>query len=81
MRCLYILEINLLSVASFAKMFSHFVGYVFILFTVFFVVQKLLIRSHLFILVFIFISLGGGFKKYCCDLCKNVLPMFSSMSS
>ena len=62
MSCLYILEINPLSVASFANIFSHFVGYLFILFVVFFAVQKLLslIRSHVFIFVFIFITLGGA---------------------
>ena len=58
--CLYILEINPLSVASFANIFSHSVGCLFVLFMVSFAVQKLsLIRSHLFIFVFIFITLGG----------------------
>ena len=62
MSCLYILEINPLSVASFANIFSHFVGYLFILFVFFSGVQKLLslIRSPLFIFVFIFITLGGA---------------------
>ena len=62
MNCLYILEINSLSVASFAIIFSHSEGCLFILLIVFFVVQKLLslIRSHLFIFVFISITLGGG---------------------
>ena len=65
MSCLYILEINPLSVDSFANIFSHFAGYLFILFMVSFAVQKLLsfIRSHLFTFVFISISLGGGSKK------------------
>ena len=39
--CLYILEINPLSVASFANIFSHSEGCVFILFMVSFAVQKL----------------------------------------
>ena len=62
MGCLYILEINPLSVTSFANIFSHSVGSLFALFMVSFVVQKLLslIWSHLFIFVFIFITLGGG---------------------
>ena len=49
--CLYILEINPLSVASFANILSNSVGCLFILFRVSFDVQKLLslIRSHLFI--------------------------------
>ena len=62
MSCLYILEINPLSVASFAYIFSHSEDCHFVLFMVSFAVQKLLsfIRSHLFIFVFSFISLGGG---------------------
>ena len=54
MSCLYILEINLLSVASFAIIFSHSEGYLFILFIVSFAVQMLLsfIRSHLFLFLF-----------------------------
>ena len=62
MSCLYILEINLLSVVSFAIIFSHSEGCLFTLVIVSFAVQKLLslIRSHLFTLVFISITLGGG---------------------
>ena len=40
--CLYILEINPLSVASFANIFSHSVGCLFVLFMVSFAVQNLL---------------------------------------
>ena len=62
MSCLYILEINFLSVVSFAIIFSHSEGCLFTLLLAFFVVQKLLslIRSHLFIIVFISITPGGG---------------------
>ena len=62
MSVLYILEIDPLSVASFAIIFSHSEGCLFILFIISFAVQKLLsfIRSHLFIFVFISINLGGG---------------------
>ena len=65
MSCLYILEINPLSVVSFANIFSHSEGCLFLLFMVSFAVQKLLslIKSHLFIFVFISITLGGGSKK------------------
>ena len=65
MSYLYILEINPLLVASFANIFSHSEGCLFILFMVSFAVQKLLslIRSDLFIFVFIFITLGGGSKN------------------
>ena len=83
MICLYILEINPLSVDSFANIFSHYEGCLFVLFIVSFAVQKLLsfIRSHLFIFVFISIILGSGSKKRsCCDLCHSVLPVFSSKS-
>ena len=56
MRCLSTLEINPLSVALFANIFSLSEGCLFVLFMVSFAVQKLLslIRSHLFIFVFIF---------------------------
>ena len=51
--CLYILEMNSLSVASFAIIFSHSEGCLFTLLIVSFIVQKLLsvTRSHLFILL------------------------------
>ena len=64
-RCLYILEINPLSVALFAKIFSHSVGCLFILFRVSFAMQKVLslIRSHLFIFVFTVITLRGGSEE------------------
>ena len=62
MSCLYILEIDPLSVVSFATIFSHSEGCLFTLLIVSFAVQKLLslIMSHLFTFVFISITLGGG---------------------
>ena len=62
MSCLYILEINHLSVASFDIIFSHSKGCLFTLLIASFAVQKLLslIRCHLFPFVFIAITLGGG---------------------
>ena len=62
MSCVYILEINSLLVVSFAIIFSHSEGCLFTLFMVSFAVQKLLslIRSHLFIFVFISITQGSG---------------------
>ena len=62
MSCFYILEINPLSVVSFAVIFSHSEGCLFTLLRVSFAVQKLLslIRSYLFTLGFISIMLGGG---------------------
>ena len=65
LRCrsvLHIFEVNYLSVASFAIIFSHSEGCLFTLLIVSFVVQKLLslIRSYLFIFAFISITIGGG---------------------
>ena len=62
MSCLYILQINPLSVVSLAIIFSHSEGCLFTLFVVSLAVQKLLslIMSHLFIFVFISITLVGG---------------------
>ena len=59
--CLYIFEINSLSVAFFV-IFSHSESCLFIFFIVSFVVQKLLslIRFHLFIFAFISNTLGGA---------------------
>ena len=74
MSCLYILEINLLSVVWFAIIFSHSEVCLFILLIVSFPVQKLLslTRSHLFTFVFISITLGGGHRGSCFDLCSRV---------
>ena len=83
MGCLYILEINPLSIDSFANIFSHSEGHLFVLFLVSFAVQKILsfIRSHLFIFVFISISLEDRLKKILLRfMSKSVLPMFSSKS-
>ena len=59
---LYILEINPLSVVSFAIIFSHSEGCLFTLLIVSFAVQKVLslVRSHWFTFVFISVTLGGG---------------------
>ena len=60
MSCLYIFEINSLSIASFAIIFSHSEGCLHLL-IISFVVQKLLslIRFHLFTSAFISNILGG----------------------
>ena len=67
-RCLCILQVNSLSVVSLAIIFSHSESCLFTLLAVSFAVQKLLslTRSHLFIFVFISITLGGG--------SQNILP-------
>ena len=58
---MYIFQINPLSIASFAIIFSHSEGCLFTLSIVSFVVQKplSLIRSHLLIFAFISNILGG----------------------
>ena len=55
MSSLYILGINLLSVASFSCIFSHSKGHLFVSLMASFAVQKLLslIRSHMFIFAFV----------------------------
>ena len=65
MRYMYIFEMNSLSIASFVIIFSHSEGYLFTLLIICFVMQKplSLIRSHLFIFAFIFMTLEGGSKK------------------
>ena len=65
MSCLYILEIKALPVTLFANIFSHSVSCLFVLFMISFAVQKLLslITSHLFIFVFISITLGDRSRK------------------
>ena len=82
--CLYILEINHLSVALFADIFSQSIGCLLILSMACFAVQKLLslTRPHFLIFVFIFITLGDYPKWYCCltYLCQSVLPVFLSVS-
>ena len=71
-----------MSVDSFAKIFSHSVGCLFILFRVSFAVQKLLslIRSHLFIFVFTVITLRGGSEMLLSFMSESVWPVFSSKS-
>ena len=83
MSCLYILEIELLLIASFADIFSQFIGCLFILFIVSFAVQKLVcfIRSHVFMFAFISFALGDWLRKTLLwFMLEKVLHMFSSRS-
>ena len=75
--CLYIFEINSLSVSPFAIIFSQSEGCLFTLLIVSFVVQKLLsfARSHLFIFAFVSNILGGS----CCDLCQRLFCLCSPL--
>ena len=63
--CLYLLALSPLLVVSFAYLFSHLVGYVFILLMVSFVVQKLLnlIRSYVFIFLLYLLSFMRQIQK------------------
>ena len=73
--CLYIFEINSLSVASSAIIFSHSEGCLFILLIVSLVVQKLLslIRSHFFLFSLLFPLLWEvGHRESCYDSCHRV---------
>ena len=77
------MEINPLSVDSFADIFSHSVGCLFVLFRVSLAVQTLLnlIKSHLFIFVFIVNTLRGRSEKMLLlFLSESVWLMFSSKS-
>ena len=62
MSCLYVLEINLLSVVSFAIIFFYSECCFFTLLIISFAVHKLLslIRTHLYTFVFISVTLGSG---------------------
>ena len=75
----YFLDINPLSVMSFANIFFHSVDFFFILSVVSFAMQKILslIGSHLFIFAFISFALGVRSKKTLMRyMSKSVLPIF-----
>ena len=81
--CLCILYNNSLSAVSFAIIFSNSEGCLFTFFIVSFIVQKLfsLIRSHLFIFIFLFpLQWEVSHTGSSCDLYQRVQPMFSSRS-
>ena len=57
------LDINPLLVVSLANIFSHSVGCLFVVMVVFFAVQTILIRSHLFIFACISFTIGRQIQK------------------
>ena len=76
--CLYIFEINSLSVALFAIILSHSEGCLFTLLIVSFVVQKFLIQLGpicLFLLVFPLLW-EVGHRGTCCDLCQRMFFLY-----
>ena len=76
MSCLYTLEINPLSVVSFAIIFSHSEGYFHLAYS-FLCCANTFKFNHVSFLKFCFYFLReGSHKRFCCDLCQNVLPMF-----
>ena len=80
MNSLYILEIRPLSEVSLANMFSHTVGSLFILMLFSLAMQKLfnLMKSHLFILSFVYLALEDILAKILLrGISEIFLPMFS----
>ena len=78
---LYILEIKHLSEVSFANIFSHTVGSLFIMLMFSLAMQKLfiLMKSHLFILSFMSLALGDvSVRMLLRGMSEIFLPMFSS---
>ena len=74
MSSLYILEIKLLSEVSFANIFSHMVGSLFILLMFSLAMQRLfiLMRSHWFILFFLSLTLEAIYVKILlCGISEN----------
>ena len=81
MNSLNILEIKSLSEVSFANIFSHTVGSLFILLMFSLAMQKLfiLMKSYLFILSFMPLALGDTSVKILLRVISEIfLPMFSS---
>ena len=81
MSSLCILEIKTLLVSSFANIFSHSDGCLFILLMVFFAMLKFvnLIKSYLLLLFLLLWE--TDLRKHWYDLCQeNALPVFSSRS-
>ena len=79
MSSLYILEIKPWSVALFANIFSQSIGCHFVLFIVSFAVQNLvsLIRSHLFIFVFILLPWESDLRKHWYYLCQRMFCLYT----
>jgi len=78
MNCLYTLEINPLSIASFATIFSQSEGCLFVLFAVSFAVQKLinLIRSHFFLLLLL-LPWETDVRKHWPGFCQRMFCLYS----
>ena len=81
MSSLYILEIKPLSEVSLTKIFFHTVGSLFMLLLFSYAMQKLfnLMKSHFFILSFMFLALGDvSVRILLHGISEIFLPMFSS---
>ena len=80
--CLYIFEVNPLSAASFAIIFSQSEGCLFTLLIVSFAVQKLLssIRFHCLFLLLFPIFWEVGHRGSCCDLFWRVFCLCSPLT-
>ena len=77
-----VLETNLLLVSSFSNISSHSVGFLSVLFTVSFAVEKVLslIRFYLLIFLISFTLREGSKKKYLAMIYGKECSMFSSKS-
>ena len=75
MNCLYVLEINSLSVAN---IFSHSEGWLFVFFMISFALQKLLslISFHCLFLFLFSLLEEAGQKRSCCDLSQKVFCLY-----
>ena len=79
MSCLYICEINSLSVALFPIIFSHCEGCLFTLPIVSYTVQKLKLGPICLFLLLFSLLWKVGHRKSCCDLCWRVCCLCSSL--
>ena len=83
MNCLYILNINALLVISFANIFSHSVGCLFILLMVSFAVLKLFkfnFAPFLYFCFYLFYFRRQIQKQYCCSVCQRMSYLCFSAS-
>ena len=76
-----LVEMKALLVTLFANIFCQSIGCLFLLLMVFFAVQKLLrlIRSHLFIVVFILLPWENDLRKHWYNLCQRIFCLCSPL--
>ena len=78
--CLYILEIKVLLVTSFASIFSHSLGCHFVLFMVSFAVQNLVSLSPIYlVLVLLPLPQKSDLRKHWYHLCQRTFSLCSAL--